>query len=647
MKKINYYLGTLALAAMTLASCSSDEPMKGIDPGKVDVDQVRYLNVTIATPNPAGSRADFQDAVGDENFVHDMYFVFYDANGAVLNWHHVDSYTNNDGPEFSKPGTNGSVDKIWTSTVPVELKVGQNMPAYVMAFINPVTPDELLNYSLSQLETVRRRQVVADDGHFPMSNSVYYGTNPITGQQQVRMVATPITTTQLFTDYTKASEYPSVEIYVERYAARIDLTLATPTTTIEPNTKDVNGWTLKFVPEYWRPNAIDVEEYVVKHYAYKPENGTINTDPSYSLLNGATVLGGWTWNDATLCRSYWGCSPAYYAGTYPKVSDNITDLTDDGSKPINTYPLHYFNYNEISQSKILSGEYADAPLRESIEFTTTGPNPGFSGSFYARESTAAAAAWKNATAYNPAAVVTSAVIVGRYVINNGTDQPANTTFYLYGKTDNKYNLYLEDEIAGAMMANQQIILDATTHTPIKTITTANANDFTVEHPSQAVREEAEATVAGRFVALQMALDNDGNPATGYVYYDANATGNKYIPITSANVEEVNAMLLTAGYARKYGKGLAYFSIPIQHLGFEATSVDAKGVLDYTKCRAGSFGLVRNHLYQININSIKGLATALRDENQPIVPPMDEQTYYISAKLNVLNWRLVNPQNVDL
>ena len=197
------------------------------------------------------------------------------------------------------------------------------------------------------------------------------------------------------------------------------------------------------------------------------------------------------------------------------------------------------------------------------------------------------------------------------------------------------------------MANQQIILDATTHTPIKNITTANANDFTVEHPSQAVREEAEATVAGRFVSLQMALDNDGNPATGYVYYDANATGNKYIPITSANVEAVNAMLLTAGYARKYGKGLAYFSIPIQHLGFEATSVDAKGVLDYSKCRAGSFGLVRNHLYTININSITGLATALRDENQPIVPPMDEQTYYISAKLNVLNWRLVPPQNVDL
>ena len=117
---------------------------------------------------------------------------------------------------------------------------------------------------------------------------------------------------------------------------------------------------------------------------------------------------------------------------------------------------------------------------------------------------------------------------------------------------------------------------------------------------------------------------------------------KYVAITADNLNNVNSDLLSAGYARQYGEGLAYFSIPIQHLGFNQT-----GTLDYTTARAGSFGLVRNHVYAINVKSISGLATALRDANQPIVPPMDEKTYYINARLNVLNWRLVPTQEVEL
>ena len=96
-----------------------------------------------------------------------------------------------------------------------------------------------------------------------MSNSVFYGTNPITGQSQVRMVATPITTAQLYNTPAEATANPAVEIFVERYASKVNLTLEAGN--IKDNTADVNGYTLKFVPEYWRPNAIDKNTYVVKH----------------------------------------------------------------------------------------------------------------------------------------------------------------------------------------------------------------------------------------------------------------------------------------------------------------------------------------------------------------------------------------------
>ena len=166
--------------------------------------------------------------------------------------------------------------------------------------------------------------------------------------------------------------------------------------------------------------------------------------------------------------------------------------------------------------------------------------------------------------------------------------------------------------------------------------------FIVEHPEASVR--GESTVAGRLVALQ--IDKGSIPEGIYYYNSASTDLDKYELVTIDNIDKVNADLLSAGYARKYGEGLCYFNIPIEHLGGAVKTVDGKSY-DFAKCPAGSFGIVRNHAYNININSISGLATALRDENQPIVPPVDEVSYYISARLNILNWRIVPTQDVEL
>lgn len=660
MKKINFLFGALAALAMggAVTACSDDDLDKGIDNGVAEVDQTRYLNVTISNPKQGGSRAttdaDFSTASKDENFIKTLYFVFYDANGDVVCNYPLEfvnnTNTNNVGPgqtegEFNPEGNDqsaGSVGKIWTSTVPVNLSKGQNLPSYVMAFVNPITPNEILTSSLSDVEKILRNAVtvsLSNATYYPMSNSVYYGTNPITGESNVRMVATPITTAQLAKDPDEAKDNPTVEIYVERYASKINLTLEA--NKISANETDVNDYTLTFVPTYWRPNAIDETTYIVKHYALQVD-GTINSQPTYSDLNDRLNPNGngWEWNEAEKYRSYWACSPSYYENSYPKVSDNIQDVynvinpvSSDNEYP---YSLHYFTYNEIANSTI--NTVATSP---SIKYEN-----GFSAPFYSRETTASSESWKNSDDYNPAAVVASAVIVGKYTVTPKNGKPAvgaDGTFYLYTKTGNKWNLYNETDIVGAMASKQQVVLEntGTADDPVyERVTTAN-DYFVVEHPSKEVRAVKNTVTAGRFVALQ--IDKTKLPAGGIYYYDSEATGeNKYTLITEENVDDVNSDLLSVGYARKYGKGLAYFSIPIQHLGFNQT-----GELDYSTARAGSFGLVRNHVYTININSISGLATALRDENQPIVPPMDEQTYYISAKLNVLNWRIVPTQNVIL
>lgn len=85
-------------------------------------------------------------------------------------------------------------------------------------------------------------------------------------------------------------------------------------------------------------------------------------------------------------------------------------------------------------------------------------------------------------------------------------------------------------------------------------------------------------------------------------------------------------------------GMAYYYTTIKHLG-------KKGQLGEPKL--GEYGIVRNHSYQISLNSIKGFGTPVYDPKKIIVPtvPSDDKTY-LAAKINVLSWRVV-PSTVDL
>lgn len=80
-------------------------------------------------------------------------------------------------------------------------------------------------------------------------------------------------------------------------------------------------------------------------------------------------------------------------------------------------------------------------------------------------------------------------------------------------------------------------------------------------------------------------------------------------------------------------GKSYFFTHVEHFGPDA------GV--------NSFGLVRNHYYDININSIVGLGTPVTDPSEPIAPekPTDLD-YNLAAKINILKWKVVS-QSVDL
>ena len=107
------------------------------------------------------------------------------------------------------------------------------------------------------------------------------------------------------------------------------------------------------------------------------------------------------------------------------------------------------------------------------------------------------------------------------------------------------------------------------------------------------------------------------------------SGGDYV---SANMADVKNELQAVPVEIHNG-GRTYYYTPIKHLG------KPKSIAEY--------GIVRNHSYQVELNSIKGFGTPVYDPTKVIVPvvPSDDLTY-LAARINVLSWRVV-PSTVDL
>lgn len=113
-------------------------------------------------------------------------------------------------------------------------------------------------------------------------------------------------------------------------------------------------------------------------------------------------------------------------------------------------------------------------------------------------------------------------------------------------------------------------------------------------------------------------------------YQVKAQLNEGVTVYKGEIEataELNDKL-AGSLAEIRKEGRAYYYTDVAHLG------TAKGI-------------VRNHFYQIDVNTIKGFGTPVYDSNSEFVPvtPEDTQTY-LAARINVLSWRIVK-QTVDL
>ena len=97
---------------------------------------------------------------------------------------------------------------------------------------------------------------------------------------------------------------------------------------------------------------------------------------------------------------------------------------------------------------------------------------------------------------------------------------------------------------------------------------------------------------------------------------------------TATADEINALLMTVEPAMVYKNGMTYYYTPVRHLGSDDS--------------ASAYGVVRNHIYKVNISDISGFGTPVYDPDTDIeIPqrPADTKSY-VAAEVRILSWKVV-------
>lgn len=704
----------LPLALMT--SCAADDPMPVNQ--VVEADQTRYLSVSISSAGMGTRSADssndytydptsnpsYEQGEIYESEVQNAYFVFFDGDG---------NYVASKGVVGSQLGkvnesydANGNIRKSYEGVVAIDLVKGMAMPTKMMCFINPLQTANL-NKSLIQLETDTRNTCVKTNEKneitaFPMSNAVFYedgGTEPVRAiniegalfdsEQEANDALNATTTDDAATSSTNSSTGKVVDVYVERYAAKVKFSYGdiTDNITLDVPTQDgvtAPSFEVHFVPEAWGVNATDKATYVSKNFRDKLAGGGVaGQNLSYeqinNFLNGTQgCLTGtphlkWKWNAPENHRSYWGRSPSFFLSTYPEVSSDLNDGDENNAANFVNYLKPATMPKNFSESgDLIVAEGKDYALQYVMESTT-----GNTGLFESP---------------NPAASVASIVIYGHYNLTKDGEDLGAQTFYIMRNSSNKNTIFFPNKTDGTseVEGGQSLLSYFVNDNPgfyLRNLATNEYSDVTVQaaasfgtiqHPAPEVLGSTK--LAARKVCYQLDASNsvttnasaDGT-GTHFEFSTEDATyvlcmidGNtgQYVEIGNGSytlngktierkkVLEANQMIVTyrgQQMAEAFTNGQAWYNIPIQHLGWYAGQNDNNGAseIDWSKVRVGDFGIVRNHVYHIDVTGINNLGVGILDPNDPILPPQETDTKAAAYKLYIENWALVPRQSVTL
>lgn len=685
-------------SGIAVIGCSSDNipdaPDKILDAGTTFYVRVAVSNADGAsTRTDAGDNADsgnYIDGTSPENEIRKVLFVFYDADGKYVADKELD--------KSQTSVSDGNIEALVDIVVPVTLQTEAKAPAYVVAYVNPtpVADDNLAGNlsdiqantrtlsqilpkksAISDVDNANKEEGAAKDPDNPatdlgtntngflMTNSVYYETNA-----DSPVVGTPIPAGALYEDKVEAEKNTAtkINIYVERVMAKIivnkNLTDGGKPGDITDAGEDVvsadgqTSYTLDFVEKAWGLTNEEKLGFVLKNFRTGKVNKPITvTNMSYaeaSTAMAALTSPDWNYKAQTDVnkgrRSFWA-----YSYNYFNEGTNYPEFADEYKGNETTYPLNQTEFIEIYDTK-----------KET--FGPKGHDFGTAG--YALENTVSLNTLNNTKAGERAVV--NALVVGKYIVKDKDGNAVSyDNLYIRRDIDNKNIIYVGDKFMKQSFLGTQVGDGVIYTMTIKTEgdkksevynpvvwSDENDGDFEIVHPSKTV---TGMYTASRYVTmllktgltdLSTTTEEEGTTQTTYKYYYRNSNGimtgvsnNNINDVRSAMYKYFNSKL--GGVEMFYG-GYAYFKVPIRHLWGR----NNKGFGDSATATAdgfslGQYGVVRNHVYNINVKAIGGIGTGLSDPNDPIVIPIKEKEYFVATEIRAQRWRIVPTQDVIL
>lgn len=656
----------LGVAALGLAACSSDEPAVN---GSVEVPatgDVAYLNVRITSADGLGSKAAGQDANNDdyiygdedENVVKNAHFYFYDAKGNFVT--HSDSWTN------GTTGTDENVELIGDNTVVLTGLTGKNYPTWVVTILNkPSDTDGFVEPTAGSTIEDLRKQVLnswsngASEGKFVMTTSSYFGDeNKDTENGGWKYFATKLTASNFKQetpdkeDFTKEER---VEIFVERLAARVQVTVASmsnkkktitaddsktrtlyelPVTVAGDPNPDLGGTgagtaATKVYVEIigWDLNATAQKTNLIKDLSDWTDATTFGTAAKWDIpAMGETT----SWNHPAYHRSYWGKSWAY-----GKSGDALAGMLNVSNK----------TWEQLTQK--VGDQIYNGTRVYCNELTNTPDNYTVSGNSNVND------VLPNRT--------TSVMLAARACDENG-DYLQIVNYlginYLWDnfiqkvfEVANPTIYYTREELKDT---NGNVVYDPTDGTtPLYKYTTIQPKDAEVvdytDGGTGAVKVQLkEGVVAytiekGETVTITTPVEDEehiGETTTTVTKYTAT------VATSNANVRLSTATNTASTLAIAYKDGAMYYPIPLEHLN-NPTDANSTTVVE------GQYGIVRNHVYNLSITKIKSLGNGVfkpetvQDEGTKaeVLDPKDPKkpTYYVESFINVLSWKVVSQE----
>lgn len=631
--KVFSAVALMALALGMTTACSSNDDLSDGGSNTPEVAKTNYVRVNLVDMNATGAstakanpltraddtESDYTNGSDDEGKVGKVRFYFFNQNGGAYNLANSvpagvnfldEDFTNREQTTNDNPAT---VERRTAATLVLDGVDGNTVPASVVAIVNPDALVATNGLDNASKDTTALMQIIStanatQDGFdeysssnqthhlFLMSNSVYQKNN-------VTIFSQHISGDQLRSSSDDALQHP-VDIYVERLAAKVTVNASTTVPTTEPTNE--NKWgTVTFTP--------------------LEENATAQTKPAYFL--GETTVYVWNSNTSSFqsenrnlvaAINGWniadGNDKGYLVKNFGTLSSTgvpeFVDLLQNGATTLDPR----WNSDNYLRS---FWEVIPSPYKR-VSYSWNASNIALGGNAYTMPNTPTKDTKGTAATLNRrASVNTSNPDMTKVLIGA-------TLLYKDGQTWKPIDLW---RFQGRYYTSETDVKRAIAaiHSDIEKTTSTSTTSSKITYEDIHITEPSSYAGSTADYRETVGLNNVAGTT-----YTKNGTA------LSAATEGAPIDMENNDYVLHYGNGHTYYYTTIQHLW--------NGSDD----NLGKFGVVRNHWYQVNIQSIVGPGTPVPTPDEPIIPVTPEETLsYLSARINVLQWRVVtNNVNID-